>query len=61
MPSIQIQLSSTLDSEIKDHMNRFGHTSKNDFLIEVIISEWLADNKKVLDEFRNKYKEEKKQ
>lgn len=57
MPSIQIQLPSAIDSDIKEHMNRFGYYSKNDFLIEVIITEWLADNKQKIEEFRKRFKD----
>ena len=55
---MQIQISSTLDSEIREHMTRLGYTSKNDFIIEVILEEWIFDNKQKLIEFKKRMNDE---
>ena len=40
-------------------MKRFGSRSKNDFIVEVIIAEWLTDHKADLEKFNKQFKEEK--
>lgn len=45
IPSTQIQLNTIVDSKVKKHLKLSDYNSKNDFIVEVIIPEWLASNK----------------
>jgi len=58
IPSTQIQILSLTDKEIKEHMKRLGYSSKTDFLVEVVITEWLKDHEEELKQFNDKLERE---